>query len=175
MAINIYGGGALTNVNGLRFEQDTDLSVALRAAGYVLDANGYVYHNSNLVVAVARSASKHKLYKFLLKPIDIIWNDVISAKLLPDEALLNLQNNTIYIIEKKFQNTSGSTDEKLQTCDFKYKQYIKLFAPVNIMVEYIYICNDWFLKDRYRDVRDYIQSVGCHIFFNEIPLQMLGL
>ena len=39
----------------------------------------------------------------------------------------------------KYQEVTGSVDEKLQTCDFKKKQYKKLMAPFNIEVEYIYI------------------------------------
>ena len=48
-------------------------------------------------------------------------------------------NNTLFIIEMKFQEVAGSVDEKLQTCDFKKKQYKRLMAPLNIEVEYVYI------------------------------------
>jgi len=50
-----------------------------------------------------------------------------------------------------------------------------LFFPLNLDVEYVYVCNEWFADSKYRDVHDYIYSVGCHIFFNEIPLDFLGL
>ncbi|HHZ00798.1 MAG TPA: hypothetical protein GYA03_06855 [Tissierellia bacterium] len=175
MAVNIYGGGANTNANGLRFEQETSLSEALNAAGYVLDKNGYVFRSCFSEKPIALSAPKYKLYERILNPSGVNWREIISKQMLPDEALLNLRTNTIYIIEKKFQNCSGSVDEKLQTCGFKKMQYQKLFAPLGIGVEYFYVCNDWFLRDEYRDVRDYIVSVGCHIFFNEIPLHYLGL
>ena len=79
------------------------------------------------------------------------------------------------IIEVKHQEVKGSVDEKLQTCDFKKKQYIKLFSELNYKVEYIYILSDWFRKECYKDVRDYIISVGCHYYYNYIPLQELGL
>ena len=42
-------------------------------------------------------------------------------------------------------------------------------------VEFIYIFNDWFLDERYRDTLDYIEYMGCHYFYNEIPLYFLGL
>lgn len=64
---------------------------------------------------------------------------VVSKKLLPDEAFINNITRTIYIIEKKFQHRAGSVDEKLQTCDFKLKQYKKLANLVGFDVEYIYI------------------------------------
>ena len=46
---------------------------------------------------------------------------------LPDSVFVNHTNNTIYVIEKKFQEGSGSVDEKLQTCDFKKRIYQKLY------------------------------------------------
>ena len=78
-------------------------------------------------------------------------------------------------IEMKSQEVTGSVDEKLQTCDFKKKQYKKLMSPLNIEVEYIYILNDWFKKAQYKDTLDYVISVGCQYYFNYLPLQKLGL
>ena len=76
----------------------------------------------------------------------------------------------MYIIECKFQQVAGSVDEKLQTCDFKKKQYKKIFSRLNIDVEYVYLSSDWFKND----VLDYIVSVGCSYYFNYIPLYKLG-
>ena len=63
---------------------------------------------------------------------------LVSKKLLPDEAFVNNITRTIYIIEKKFQHRAGSVDEKLQTCDFKLKQYKKLANLVGFDIEYIF-------------------------------------
>mgnify|MGYP006922964372 FL=1 len=79
------------------------------------------------------------------------------------------------IIEVKNQNVAGSVDEKLQTCDFKRKQYKKLLSQLNIEVEYIYILSKWFKNPKYKDVLDYIISVNCQYYFDYIPLQKLGL
>lgn len=84
-------------------------------------------------------------------------------------------NNTLFVIEMKYQEVTGSVDEKLQTCDFKKKQYKKLMAPLNVEVEYIYILSDWFRKPEYKDVLDYVISVGCQYYFQYLPLQKLGL
>lgn len=75
----------------------------------------------------------------------------------------------------KFQKVAGSVDEKLQTCDFKKKQYKKLMSPLNIDVEYIYILSDWFRNPAYKDTLDYIISVGCHYYFKYLPLEKIGL
>lgn len=170
MPINIHGGGANTNLYGLRFEQETSLVDALENIGCTIEgANVFIGHHHIGVLG-----SKYNFIRNILEPINIDIG-ILSKKLLPDEAFLNLDTNTVYILEKKFQHLSGSVDEKLQTCDFKKKQYQRLFAHHNIEVEYCYICNDWFRQDSYRDVIDYIHSVGCRIFFNEIPVEFMGL
>lgn len=123
---------------------------------------------------VARSYRKQGLYRLLAeKKIDL--RKLVSKRLFPDEALYVFVNNTLFIIEMKFQKVAGSVDEKLQTCYFKKKQYRRLMAPLNIDVEYIYILNDWFKNPAYKDTLDYVISVGCQYYFNYLPLQKLGL
>jgi hypothetical protein len=81
----------------------------------------------------------------------------------------------MFIIECKFQQSAGSVDEKLQTCDFKRKQYQKLLSQLNMEVEYMYLLSDWFKKPEYKDVLDYIISVRCSYYFEYIPLHKFGL
>ena len=109
--------------------------------------------------------------------IKIQKNDSILQNFNPkpkDTIFLNI-DNIIYILDYRYQQVAGSVDEKLQTCDFKKKQYKRLLASLNFEVEYIYILNDWFKKPEYKDVLAYIHSVGCDYYFNYIPLQRLGL
>ena len=82
---------------------------------------------------------------------------------------------TLFIIEVKYQQVEGSVDEKLQTCDFKRKQYLKLVVGLGLKVEYVYVLNDWFKDPRYKDVLNYINSVNCHYKFGSLPLAWLGL
>ena len=95
--------------------------------------------------------------------------------MLPDDSIFVIIANTLFIIECKFQQVAGSVDEKLQTCDFKRKQYQKLLSKANIEVEYMYLLSDWFRKPEYKDVLDYIHSVHCYYFFEFIPLIKMGL
>ena len=149
MAKNIYGGGAQTNANGLLFEQETDLkSAILSIDGYSISGNRVLYNNEYVGII----AAKHKLYTVILEPRNIDYKQLISKKLLPDEGLYIDSIRTMFIVEKKFQNTSGSVDEKLQTCAFKLQQYKKLFSPLGIDVKYLYVLNDWFKKEQYQDV-----------------------
>ena len=123
---------------------------------------------------VARSFKKYDFYKFLENK-SIKWRKIISKRLLPDDAVYVIHNNTLYILEMKYQEVAGSVDEKLQTCDFKRKQYKKLMSQLNIDVEYIYILSNWFRKDEYKDVLSYVISVGCQYYFEYLPLHKIGL
>lgn len=163
------GGG--NTITGLNFERETDILTLLqKKKGYKVKDSVIYYKNKE----VAKSFKKNALYVFLAsKGVD--YRKIVSKRLLPDEAIYVIVNNTLFIIEVKFQRVAGSVDEKLQTCDFKRKQYAKLLASLNIEVEYIYILSDWFRNPVYKDVLDYIISVGCHYYFSYLPLQKLGL
>ena len=165
------GKGGGNTITGLNFERESDiLELLKKQKGYEIKGNVIFYMKKE----IARSFKKTGLYKFLeSKKID--YKKILSKKLLPDEAIYVIVNNTLFIIEVKFQKVAGSVDEKLQTCDFKRKQYAKLMAPLNIEVEYIYILSDWFRHQSYKDVCDYIISVGCQYYFKYLPLQKLGL
>lgn len=163
-------GGGNTRV-GIEFEGRVDLLNQFEELDdYKVKGHEIIYKND----IVALFFKKRGLYNHLEK-LGVDYRKYISKRLEPDNALYVIKNNTIYIIEIKFQNVSGSVDEKLQTCDFKKKQYMKLFSPLNYEVEYIYILSGWFKKEEYKDVRDYIISVGCRFYFEFLPLGELGL
>lgn len=165
------GKGGGNTITGLNFEGEKDVITLLRSSsGYSVKGNIIFYNNKE----VARSYKKHSLYRFL-KEQKVDYKRILSKKLLPDEALYVIVNNTLFVLELKFQSGPGSVDEKLQTCDFKKKQYQKLVAQLNYEVEFIYILSDWFKKPEYQDSLDYIHSVGCHYHFNYLPLQEIGL
>ncbi len=165
-------GGGNTRT-GLIFEGKTDLaSFIAKQPRYSVDSDGNVSYEGTIV---ARIFKKYAFYGIFLTELGIDWKNYISKQLLPDDCIFVVIKNTLFILEIKHQETAGSVDEKLQTCDFKKKQYQKLLAPANIKVEYCYILNDWFRKKQYKDVLDYIQSVYCHYYFNYIPLSELGL
>lgn len=170
--INTVGGGSQTNVNGLAFEQETTLEDALLKAGFILTDDDIIYLGDE---KIGQLVEKNKFYKNFLTKRGVDYKKKISKRLLPDDCFVNFRNNTVYVIEKKFQKSSGSVDEKLQTCDFKKKQYQKLVSDINFNVEYIYLLCDWFKQSIYRDVLEYIKSVGCDYHFNEIPLEKINL
>ena len=170
MIKNGKGGG--NTKTGLVFEGKVDMATFLsHQPHYSIKGHDVYFDNEK----VARVFKKNDFYSIFLKELNIDWTKCISKKLLPDDSIFVLLNNTLFIIECKHQQVAGSVDEKLQTCDFKKKQYKKLMAPANIDVQYIYLLDEWFKNPRYKDVLDYIQSVGCDYYFEYIPLTKLGL
>ncbi|MBS4062081.1 MAG: hypothetical protein KG029_16915 [Bacteroidetes bacterium] len=171
------GTGGGNTITGLDFEKRVDFQeLLISIPGYSLKkipskAGIGIFFLDKLV---ARCFRKHDFYKFLDEE-KVEWRKLVSKKLLPDDALLVIIRETLFIIEVKFQQVAGSVDEKLQTCDFKRKQYLKLVAPLGLKVEYVYVLNDWFKNPCYKDTLDYIHSVNCHYKFDELPLAWLGL
>lgn len=164
-------GGANTKT-GLYFEGKVDfLTFIKRQKNYSVKGNTIFYNGEE----TAMSFKKHELYRYLEeKGID--YKRFISRRILPDDAIYVIVNNTFFILEIKFQEVEGSTDEKLQTCDFKIKQYRKLLSQLNVEVEYIYVLNNWFKDPKYKDVLDYVISIkGCSYYFNYLPLHKIGL
>ena len=153
-----------STVTGLNFERKVDfLKLLGKIPGYKVNkaykrAGIDIFFDNKLV---ARYFKKYDFYRFL-EESNINWQKILSKKLMPDNAILIIVRETLFIIEIKYQRVSGSVDEKLQTCDFKRKQYLKLVAPLGLRVEYVYVLNDWFKKPEYKDVLDYIHSMNCH-------------
>lgn len=165
------GKGGANTKTGLAYEAKVDLVTFLSKQKDYSIRNENVYFKEELV---ARVFKKYALYSFL-EEHGVDYKTIISRKLLPDDSIFVIVNNTIYIVEVKSQRGAGSVDEKLQTCDFKKKQYQKLFSRINIEVQYVYLLNDWFKKPEYKDVLDYIISVHCKFYFEYIPLKEFGL
>jgi len=105
MKLGGQGGG--NTRTGLNFENERDLLTAIaHAPGYTVEGS-IIYYDGR---EVARSYRKHALY-IMLAERGIDYRDHLSKKLLPDDAIYVIVNNTMFIIEMKFQNIAGSVDE----------------------------------------------------------------
>jgi len=164
-------------MSSLRFERKADFQKLVGSIpGYSVKkvsgkAGMGVFFDDRLV---ARFFKKRDFYEFLAES-KVDWRQVLSKDHLPYDALLVIVRETLFIIEVKYQQVAEYVYRKLQTCDFKRKQYLKLVAPLGLKVEYVYVLNDWFRQPGYKDVLDYIHSVNCHYKFDELPLAWLGL
>jgi len=164
-------GGANTKT-GLYFEGKVDfLTFIQKQKNYSVEGTSIFYNRKK----IGLTFKKFGFYDYL-EENGVDYKKFISKRLLPDDAIFVIANNTMHIIEVKFQRVGGSTDEKLQTCHFKIRQYRKLLSNLNIEVKYIYILNSWFRNPAYKDVLDYVLSVeGCFYYFNYLPLDKIGL
>jgi len=166
------GKGGANTATGLQFEKRVDIAkVFEKVEGYEVKGPDVLFEREK----VAELHPKYDLYRWLKQKHGVEWKEKLSKRLLPDDAVFITDTNQLIIVEQKYQETPGSVDEKLQTCDYKRKRYQELVEDLDISVEYIYVFNDWFKQDQYEDTRQYIREVGCEYYFYEIPLAALGL
>ena len=119
-------------------------------------------------IAPGIEISKYELYRFLDKR-GIKWQELLSRKLLPDEAYWDEETKTFSIFEKKTQQSEGSADEKPQTCAFKIWEFSKIGKALGAKkITYTYILSSWFSKPKYKDMLEYIKTVpGCDYILME--------
>jgi hypothetical protein len=129
---------------------------------------GLVFEKQVKAQANGIEVSKHELYRFLNRK-GIEWQSFLSRKLLPDECYWDEETKTLSVFEKKYQQISGSADEKLQTCAFKIWEFSKIGEALGARkVTYTYILSSWFAQPKYKDVLDYIRTVpGCDYILKE--------
>jgi hypothetical protein len=171
---NIHGGGANTNKNGLLFESNTDIfSILKNQEDTSVDIHNKIYKGGELI---GQYCEKNDFYELFLKSnydnMDvktILSKCGVSTKKLPDAVFINFKNNTVYIFEKKFQTTRGSVDEKLGICEFLKWQYNKLCSPIGFNVELIYLLNDWFDGDKYKNFKEFMVERGHRYYVNDLP------
>lgn len=170
---NKSGGGANTNKNGLAFEKKTCLLAKLKKTDNIsVNENNEVYKNDTLI---GLYCPKHSFYKKFLKVNGINWENRISSKLLPDIVFVNFQKKIIYFGDDKFQKGPGSADEKIQTPHYKHFVLSELCADMGYEIDYFYLLNDWFLQKKYDTNKKYLDRYGFKYYFNEIPLEHVGL
>lgn len=170
---NHFGGGANTNRNGLYFEQTTSLNTALQNAGFFISNHCEVYDSNQLL---GYSINQDQFSTIFLRKKGVNDRVINSKRWKPDDAFINERNKTVYIIEKKFQHTSGSVDEKLATFPFKIREYKRLLEPIGYDLVYIYLLSsEWFDAPKYQDYYDYMNELGCPYYFDNLPLHAIGL
>jgi hypothetical protein len=134
-------GGSNTNKNGIPYEKITELDDKIT----IIKKNKY----SDIVKfnGSEKSFTKTQQANFL-KCMDDKINPTIKKAhgcKRPDECYIDEECKNIFIIEKKFQQRSGSVCEKIQTPDFKLWQYSRTFPDYTII--YVYCLSDWFKQN----------------------------
>lgn len=174
-------------VNGKKFEKMNDFEINFTNSSFLkTNISNVTYFNkiskarNYYVLSVASNNGKilgysfnqYRLYRFFeldKKTKGIFrWEKYISKMLLPDDCFFNVITNELFVIEKKYQAGKGSVDEKLQTFDFKRKEYLKLLKEIvpGIKIHYWYILNkSYYSKNEFKDIREYILDNGSKFFY----------
>lgn len=132
------GGGSNTNKNGLSYESLTDL----RDRIHIIQEDRYSceIRFDNHTKTFTRTKQSN-LFKCMKHEINTDIRKGHGCKN-PDECYIDEELKNMFILEKKFQQCSGSVCEKIQTPDFKVWQYGRMFPNYNIV--YVYCLSDWF-------------------------------
>ena len=153
-------GGAQTNKNGLPYEELTDLKTEYT----VVSAEKYCQHiqfpqceNEKTWI----TTGQFKFFKCMDAHMDKTVEKAHGCKN-PDECYVDHCSNTIFILEKKFQQVSGSVCEKSQTSDFKIWQYSRTFPAFRIV--YMYCLSDWF-KLNCKAELEYLEQKNVPVFW----------
>ena len=131
-------GGLNTNKNGLSYEEITDLNDKITIVKDLKFSSVIKFYDIERLFTKTKQAN---LFKCMEDKINTEITKAHGCKN-PDECYIDEKFKNIFIIEKKFQQCSGSVCEKIQTPDFKLWQYSRTFPDYNII--YIYCLSDWF-------------------------------
>lgn len=151
-------GGSNTNKNGLSYEEITDLTDKITVVEEHKTSKTIKFNDTERVFAKTKQGGLFKCMK------DKMNNDTPKAHGCknPDECYIDEESNNIFIIEKKFQQCSGSVCEKIQTPDFKLWQYSRTFPDYTII--YIYCLSNWF-KENCKAELDYLDFKNIPYFW----------
>ena len=150
-------GGANTNGNGLSYEALTCLDDCINLIEKNKNYEKISFHNNKNKILISTKQSK------FIKCMDNHRNKSISIAhgcKNPDECYI--YENKIFIIEKKFQQTSGSVCEKIQTGVFKRHHYSELYPDFTII--YIYCLSDWFKENCLSELA-YLRNNNIPVFW----------
>lgn len=131
-------GGLNTNKNGLPYEEMTELNDKIIILKQNKFSNIIKFEKSEKIFIQTKQAN---LFKCMINEVNTDIKKAHGCKN-PDECYIDEELKNMFIIEKKFQQCSGSVCEKIQTPDFKLWQYSRTFTNYNIV--YIYCLSDWF-------------------------------
>ena len=142
----------------------------LRVRNTLIKSNKIIKNNN----IVGNLYGEHKFYT-LLKNIGIDFQQIIKSKILADQIIYNIKNNTFYIIEMRHMHGPGSTYKKFGNWEFEIEQFnkmLKTFDKIsnnknNFKIEYIFILNNYHKKEKYEQILAFIQKRGCKVYFED--------
>ena len=162
-------GGAKTNQTGIAFEKKIYLKQMFEEKGYHLEKiskakeKNYLYKVFKEQKHIGYYGIQNQIYNalYLINKRQFSQKNiekVFSKKIHPDSFIISLKPRQLTIFEKKWQQSEGSVDEKIQTAPYKLHMFEKLLRNANISCQYQYILSKWFQKKTYRNVKEYYKT-----------------
>lgn len=161
-------GGSNTNTNGKKYENETLLSNNFEVVEKkMIKKNNKTYYEIKFYGSDIKYIHlEQSIFNMFMEEIGEKNNQIKSAPGCrnPDDAYVDLENKKIFIVEKKFQQTGGSVEEKIQTGFFKKKHYSKLYP--NFEINYMYCLSSWFKNIDNKSVIEALNDENIPVFFN---------
>jgi len=144
-------GGAQTNVNGLTYELQNDLSSKYEIVNE--DASGiktvrFIGHPN--LYTTGRKSQFHPIIRQRSDEYNAIT--LLHGTKQPDQWFVRQDTKQCFVIEIKHQNGSGSVSEKLQTATNKLRRIKKMYPDFQIL--YIYGLSPWFRDNCIAEIED---------------------
>ena len=153
-------GGKKTNTNGLGFEKINDISTEYNIIEN--NSNHKIINFKNQENFNIITGTKSQFVKYL-EPYenDFFKDKRLGGTIQPDQWFIF--NNTIIILELKFQQSSGSVSEKLQTPTKKIQHLQDRYPDKKIV--YIYGLHKWYKK--FKAELYYLKKDNIPIFWGD--------
>ena len=172
-------GGANTNANGLPYELYTDLSgLYTQCQGMAKEISvktskchmkSVTFAGYDRLIYVGNKSAFHKGMELLgfsmVLPVALGITQPAHGCRQPDEAYVDIERKKIIIIEKKFQQHGGSVCEKIQSGDFKRRQYQKMYPQFDVY--YVYCLSSWFKENCAAEIDDLVNYSNIPVFFGD--------
>ena len=156
----LNGSQGNSTLTGAIFENQTDLKECLK--------------KNNIDISNIIFLKKNDFPKYFTEKTNCNMQDIFGKVFLPDEAIIF--NNNLIIIEKKYQQTPGSVDEKLQTGPYKLSIYKKCAELLHLnKATFSYLVNSsWFNKEKYTiHLFPWLKENNIEVYFDNIPLNKI--
>ena len=144
-------GGSQTNINGLAYENQNDLSSRFEIINEDATKIKTVKFNGSLE---SYMTGKKSQFHPVMKQRSSEYNEIplLHGTKQPDQWFIHLDKKLCFIIEIKYQNGPGSVNEKLQTPTNKLRRLKKMYPDFQIL--YIYGLSPWFRDNCVAEIED---------------------
>lgn len=163
-------GGANTNKNGLAFEERTDLITEMTYHDSIIRAPRIGKRYTEMYDELSFDVSPGRTFvriikKQLAKYFNLNTEYVFDGCVEPDECYYDKSNKILFVIEKKYQNGSGSKIEVLQTAPAKRENLSQVFSSLQIDVVYMYCVNFELKRFLKKVVLNYLTRNNIQVFY----------